>query len=330
MDALLRHNAGQPPDGLSDSGGEFPRSPSQQDQGDLWDTGKVASAETVGIEYAGKPLQSGQQVWWKVRAWDQDGHVSPWSELATWEMALLAKADWHGQWIVRNESVDAQPLPLLRREFAITKPIKRARAYVTGLGYYELSINGKKIGNRRLEPGYTRYDKRVLYATHDVTDSLRAGQNALGMMLGNGWYNVQALAAWDFDKAPWRASPRLLLELRIEYEDGSTETIVSDPNWKTAEGPVTYNIIYGGETYDARREQAGWDEPGFDDSKWDAAEVVAAPSGKLVAQAMHPIKIDKTIVPMKVTEPRPGVYVFDVGQNLAGNAELKICWPRRH
>ena len=171
---------------------------------------------------------------------------------------------------------------MLRREFAITKPIKQARAYVTGLGYYELSINGKKIGDRRLEPGYTRYDKRVLYATHDVTDSLRAGQNALGMMLGNGWYNVQAQAAWDFDKAPWRASPRLLLELRIEYEDGSTETIVSDPNWKTAEGPVTYSIIYGGETYDARREQAGWDEPGFDDSKWDAAEVVAAPSGKLV------------------------------------------------
>jgi alpha-L-rhamnosidase len=298
-----------------------------QDRGDLWDTSQVDSAETVGIEYAGKPLTSSQKVWWKVRAWDAGGQASPWSDAASWEMALLAKEDWHGQWIARNDSIDEQPLPLLRSEFAINKPIKRARVYVTGLGYYELSINGKKIGDRRLEPGYTRYDKRVLYATHDVTANLHEGQNALGMMLGNGWFNVQAKAAWDFDKAPWRASPRMLLELRIEFEDGSTQTIVSDETWKTADGPITYNGIYGGETYDARREQAGWNEPGFDDSSWDAAQVVKAPSGKLVAQAMHPIKVDKTIVPVKVTEPRPGVYVFDAGQNLAGNAELRISGP---
>lgn len=296
----------------------------QQDQGDLWDTGKIESDETVAIEYKGKPLTSGQNAWWKVRVWDKAGWVAPWSPTATWEMALLKPDDWHGKWIARNTSVDEQPLPLLRREFAVEKPIKRARVYVTGLGYYELSINGKKVGDRRLEPGYTRYDKRVLYATHDVTDMLRTGRNALGMMLGNGWFNVQAKAAWDFDKAPWRASPRMLLELRIEFEDGSTETIASDEKWKSSDGPITFNGIYGGETYDATREQKGWNEPEFDDAKWDAAEVVKGPGGRLVAQAMQPIKVDKTLTPVKVTEPKPGVFVFDAGQNLAGNAELKI------
>jgi alpha-L-rhamnosidase len=299
----------------------------EQSQGDLWDSGKVESDDTVAIEYKGKPLTSGRQVWWKVRVWDQSGNESPWSDVSTWEMALLNEDDWQGKWIARNESIEEQPLPLLRREFTIEKPIKRARVYVTGLGYYELSINGEKIGDRRLEPGYTRYDKRVLYATHDVTENLRQGPNALGMMLGNGWFNVQAKAAWDFDTAPWRASPRMLLELQIEFADGSTQTIVSDENWKTSEGPITYSVIYGGETYDATREQQGWNEPAFDDKKWDAAQVVKDPGGKLVAQAMHPIQVSKTLTPVKVIEPRPGVFVFDAGQNLAGNAELKISGP---
>jgi alpha-L-rhamnosidase len=298
-----------------------------KDQGDLWDSGKVESDETVAIEYTGKPLTSGEHVWWKVHVWDEEGNASPWSTVSKWEMALLDEGDWHGKWIARNESVEEQPLPLLRREFGIDKPIKQARVYVTGLGYYELSINGEKIGDRRLEPGYTRFDKRVLYATHDVTDKLRQGKNALGMMLGNGWFNVQERAAWDFDKAPWRASPRMLLELQIEYEDGSTETIVSDENWQATDGPITYSVIYGGETYDATREQQGWDEPGFDDKNWSAVQVVEGPGGKLVAQAIHPIKLDKTLTPVKVTEPRPGVFVFDTGQNLAGNAELKISGP---
>lgn len=298
-----------------------------QDRGDLWDSGRVASDETVAIEYQGRPLTSGQRAWWKVRVWDGDGKESDWSDVAWWEMALLESGDWHGEWIARNESIEPQPLPLLRREFAVDKPIKRARVYVTGLGYYELSINGKKIGNRRLEPGYTRYDRRVLYATHDITDQLREGANALGVMLGNGWFNVQTPASWDFEKAPWRASPRLLLELRMEFEDGTTQIVSSDKDWKTAEGPITYNCIYSGETYDARRELPGWNLPGFDDADWQPALVVDGPGGKLVAQAFHPIRITKTLTPVTVTEPKPGVFVFDVGQNLAGNAELHISGP---
>jgi alpha-L-rhamnosidase len=178
-----------------------------------------------------------------------------------------------------------------------------------------------------LDPGYTRYDRRVLYLTHDVTEALRDGRNAIGVSLGNGWYNSQTLAAWDFEKAPWRASPRLLVELRVEMEDGRVETITSDANWKTAAGPITFNSIYGGETYDARREQPDWNEPGFDDAKWQAAEVVDAPAGKLSAQAMPAIEVEQVLVPQSVTEPSPGVFLFDVGQNLTGVAELSISGP---
>ncbi len=298
-----------------------------KDSGDLWDTDKVDSCETVAIEFAGQPLATGQKVWWKVRVWDANGQPSAWSDPATWEMGLLGADDWHGQWIARNELIEPQPLPMLRREFNLSKPIKQARVYVTGLGYYELSINGERIGNRRLDPGYTRYDKRVLYSTYDVTANLREGENALGIMLGNGWFNVQTLASWDFDTASWRASPRMLLELRIEFEDGTTERIFSDANWKTAAGPILFNSIYGGETYDARQEQPGWDQTGFDDGQWDAAQVVKGPGGKLVAQAMYPIMVDKTLRPVSVTEPKPGVYVFDAGQNLAGCAEIEVSGP---
>jgi alpha-L-rhamnosidase len=304
-----------------------------RNEGDLWDSGKVASAGATTVRYAGRELKSGERVWWKVRVWDEAVQASAWSDAATWEMGQLSPDDWHGKWIARNTNADYQPLPLLRREFEVEGKIKRARAYVTGLGYFDLSINGKQIDNHCLDPGFTRYDRRVLYLTHDVTDALQSGKNAIGVMLGNGWYNVQTVAAWDFNKAPWRASPRLLVELRIEFEDGRVETIVSDGDWRTAEGPITFNTIYGGENYDARRELPGWDSPGFDESpefdnaKWQAAEVVDAPSGKLVAQAIPAIEVERLITPAKVSEPSPGVYVFDVGQNLAGVAELEIEGP---
>lgn len=298
-----------------------------KDEGDLWNSGRVASSQSLQIRYAGKELTSTERAWWKVRVWDQAGTPSAWSQVATWEMGLLSPDDWRGKWIARNTDTGYQSLPLLRREFEVDGQIKRARAYVTGLGYFELSINGQRVGNHCLDPGFTRYDRRVLYLTHDVTASLQEGKNAIGVMLGNGWYNVQPVAAWDFNKAPWRASPRLLVELRLEYEDGRVETLVSDGDWRTAEGPITFNTIYGGESYDARREQPGWNSPRFDDSKWDAAEVVDAPRGELVAQAMPAIEVEQVITPKKVTEVSPGVYVFDVGQNLAGVAELEVTGP---
>ncbi len=212
------------------------------DRGDVWDSSKVASDATAQIAYAGPALTSGQHAWWKVRVWDGADQVSTWSVPAFWEMGLLASTDWHGHWIARSTFAGLQTTPstrppLLRRAFTLDGVVKRARAYAIGLGYFELSINGQHIGDHLLDPGYTRYDRRVLYVTHDVTAALRRGDNALGVMLGNGWFNNETKAAWDFEKAPWRATPRLLLELRVEFEDGRTTTISSDESWKTADSP---------------------------------------------------------------------------------------------
>jgi alpha-L-rhamnosidase len=297
------------------------------DQGDLWDTGKVESDRTLHVAYAGKALGACQGCYWKVRAWDKDGAASAYSPAARWEMGLLAPQDWHAQWIARTADTNSLPAPLLRRAFTLKGKIKQARAYICGLGYYELHINGKKIGDHLLDPGYTRYDKRALYVTYDVTDALRRGNNAVGVILGNGWYNVQTRAVWDFHKAPWRAAPKLLMQLRVEYADGRVETIGTDNSWKTSAGPITFDSIYGGETYDARAEKPGWDTADYNDADWTKAEVVSPPGGRLVAQMMPPIKADQTLRPVRLAEPRPGVFVFDMGQNFAGFAELRLRAP---
>jgi alpha-L-rhamnosidase len=298
-----------------------------RDVGDLWDSGKVASDATVQIRYAGRPLPSRQVCFWKARVWDKAGAASKWSPVATWEMGLLALPKWEAKWIGQNTNTVEQPLPLFRREFTVTGKVRSARLYISGLGYAEARLNGAKVGDHHLDPGYTRYDKRVLYVTHDVTAQLAKGVNALGVMLGNGWYNVQSKAAWDFDAAPWRGAPRLLASLQIDYADGHTEVIGTDDKWKCAAGPVLFNTIYGGESYDARLDQAGWDTAGFADQTWAAAQLVAAPKGQLVAQALPPIRADKVLPVAKITEPQPGVFVFDFGQNLAGYAELSVRGP---
>ncbi len=181
-----------------------------------------------------------------------------------------------------------------------------------------------QVGDHFLDPGYTRYDKRALYVTYDVTPYLKKGANAVGVVLGHGWFNVQTRAVWDFHKAPWRAAPKLLLRLHVEYADGRAATLVSDASWKCATGPIVFNSIYGGETYDARLEKPGWDLPGYDDASWNPVNVVEAPPGKLAAQMMPGIQISQTLKPVKITEPKPGVFIVDVGQNLAGFAELSV------
>ena len=295
--------------------------------GDLWDTGTVTSDQTVQVVYAGKALPSSQRCYWKVRVWDKDGKTSAYSRPACWEMGLLSPQDWQGQWIAPTTDIDSLPAPLLRRSFTLDGRIAQARAYICGLGYYELHINGKKIGDHLLDPGYTRFDRRALYVTYDVTEALRRGKNAVGVILGNGWYNVQTKAVWDFHKAPWRAAPKLLMQVRVEYADGRVETIGTDSRWATSTGPITFDSIYGGETYDARAEKPGWDTADYDDTGWAMARVVPPPGGKLTAQLMPPIKADKTLKPAKLTEPQPGVFVFDMGQNMAGFAELHLRAP---
>jgi alpha-L-rhamnosidase len=295
-------------------------------QGDLWDSGKVASDETVQIYYDGKPLASGEQCFWKVRVWDQDGNPAE-SKIARWEMGLLGSDDWKAKWIARTTDINSKPAPLLRREFMLDGQIKQARAYITGFGYYELYLNGRRVGDHLLDPGYTRYDRRVLYVTYDVTEMLSSGPNAVGVILGNGWYNVQNKAAWDFDKAPWRAAPKLLCQIEVELTDGRRVIIASDQSWKTADSPIVYNTIYSGEIYDARLEQPGWNKPGFDDTQWSPALLVEAPQGNLAAQMMPPIRADRELEPIKITEPKLGVFVFDFGQNMAGNARLRVKGP---
>jgi len=296
-------------------------------RGDLWDSGKVTSDQSAQVAYGGRPLPSTQSCWWKVRVWDQDGRPSEWSQPARWEMGLLSKADWHGKWIARTQDTSVHPAPLLRREFTVNGKVKRARAYLCGLGYHELRLNGDKVGDHVLDPGYTRYDRRALYVTHDVTKLLHAGKNAVGVMLGNGWTNVHTVAVWYFDKAPWRQAPKVLMDLKIDYEDGRTETVSTDGSWKTDDGPVVFDSIYAGESYDARQEKPGWDRAGFDDSRWDAAKLVSPPGGAVSAQENEPIRVTDTLKPVKLTEPKPGVFVFDMGQNLSGHALLTASGP---
>jgi alpha-L-rhamnosidase len=299
----------------------------ENNRSDLWDSGRVSSDQTAFVVYGGKSLTARQACFWKVRSWDKKGKASRWSEAASWKMGLLEPGDWQAQWIAGTTNRDEQPAPLFRRELTLDGKIKNATVYICGLGYYELRINGRKVGDALLDPGYTRYDRRALYVTHDVTSLLKSGPNAVGVILGNGWFNVQTKAVWNFHQAPWREAPKLLLSLVVKYADGRTVVIGSDPSWKTATGPIVFDSIYGGENYDARLEQPGWDHPGFDDSAWKPAQIVAAPKGKLAAQMMPPIKADLTITPVKMTEPKPGVFLFDMGQNFSGVTRLKVRGP---
>ncbi len=453
---------------------------SRPGRADMWDSGKVASAEAISIPYAGKPLKSQTRYWWQVRIWDGSG-VESRSDSAFFEMALLDAKEWEGQWIAtpisldsegkngyhsefapsadtakwvqvdlgavqafrevalyparpfnwsrdepgfgfpvryrievcnepgfksprviadrtgadqpnpgkepvripvgdqqaryvrlvaarldwpkgaqgamlalaemevldsagnniaRNASVSASDSvessgwnrvqltdgvtiprgpgatapasPLVRHEFRLDKPIARARAYVTGLGYYELHINGQRVGDRVLDPPFTNFDKRIYYSTYDVTALLRRGDNCVSAILGQGW---------------WRKTPRLLLQLNVTYTDGTTARIVSNGDWRWTPSPILENSIYNGEIYDAREELPGWDRPGFDGSRWGAVEPVTMPATVLSAETIQPIRVVGSITPRRVSNPKPGIYVFDMGQNFSGWCRLKVKGP---
>jgi len=286
--------------------------------GDKWDSGKVISDQSVNVAYKGRALASGEKCYWKVRVWDEDDGVSAYSTPAMFEMGLLKESDWKGKWIGADTSISA---PLLREEFKITKRLKRARVYICALGWYELFINGQKVGDHVLDPAMTDYDKRILYVTYDVTNLLSQGQNAVGVMLGNGWYSEPSVLRYG-------DSPRLLMQINLEFTDGSTASFKTDETWKVSSGPITRNDFYGGENYDARLEKPGWTMPGYDDSGWESAVLKKSPGGKLVSQLMPPIKVNKTIKPVRITNPKPGVYVYDMGQLFGGWARLHVKGKR--
>lgn len=305
-----------------------------KDQGDLWDTGRVESDQSIQVVYAGKPLTSHLQCWWKVRVWDKDGQPTEWSKPACWSMGILDPADWQAKWLSYNKDLpfDAAwtqkaPSPMFRKSFEVKRPIRSATVSVCGLGFYELHLNGGKVGDHVLDPSFTRYDKRVLYVTYDVTDRVKQGSNAIGAMLGNGWYNSYARDAWNFDQTPWRNRPTLLVRLHIVLDDGTVQTVATDGSWRAAIGPIVRDGIRNGEVYDARREMPGWDAPDYDDASWAAAEVVAGPKGTLRAQMLPPAKVEETVAPVSVTEPKPGVFMVDMGRNIAGWTQLKVTGP---
>jgi len=275
-----------------------------QDKGDMWDSGKVVSEDSTQVAYNGKPLESGRTYYWKVRYWDQEGNASSYSPAAQFEMGLLLPQEWKGQWIGGANQ--------LRTEFQLAEAVVRARAYICGLGYYELRINGSKVGSSVLDPAWTTYEKRVLYATYDVTSNLKRGANAVGVMLGEGWYKSRSL----------------LLQMNIELASGKQISIASNPSWKAKDGPIGSDSVWDGEIYDATKETPDWDTPGFNDSGWTAAQVVKNPGGVLSAQMMPPIQVVDTIVPLAMTSPQPGVYVFDMGQNFSGWTQLRVKGPR--
>ena len=457
-----------------------------KNQGDLWDSGKVASSQSLHVPYAGKPLVSLQHCVWKVCVWTQNGEA--WSEPAAWTMGFLKEEEWRAKWIGASsrsatslesaewiwtpekdvgivyppgaryfrwnvtlpearidrarvlmtadnsfvlyvngkrasggnnwgvaQSIDAAPfltsginvlaieavnggatpseagligkleisladgkvvtstlnagvrtatekqngwesvrfdgtawkparvlgeygmapsgkpaaasgpLPLLRREFTVSKPVRRATAYIAGLGFHELRINGAKVDNHELEPGWTHYRKACEYSAYDVTPFLKQGPNALGVMLGNGMYNVTGGRYTKFKGS--FGDLKLILHLRVEYSDGTTDSVVTDGSWRASAGPVVFSCIYGGEDYDARKEIAGWDKPGFQDSAWTPVVIHAGPGGNLTTRSAPPIVIKEEFRPVKITQPHPGIFVYDLGQNFSGWPALSVSGP---
>jgi hypothetical protein len=289
-------------------------------EADMWDSGEVAGRESLNIPYAGKPLFSHRRCYWKVRAWDKNHTPSDWSPVASWSMGILKPQDWQATWIASSHTaLNSGPLPMFRREFALKHKVSRATAYICGLGFFELYLNGRKVGDHVLEPGWTNYRRTNLYVTYDVEDFLRPGANALGVMLGNGMYNVAGGRYVKFTESFGR--PKFILHLRLEYDDGTTQAIVTDETWKVAPSPIRFSCIYGGEDYDARLEQARWNQPGFADRGWEAAEVVDDSAERLFSQSQPPIKVMQVFRTVKISEPAPGIHVYDLGQNFAG-------WPQ--
>lgn len=321
-------------------------------QGDLWNSGKVSSDQSVNIYYAGKPLVSRQDCWWQVRTWDKDGKVSEWSEPAFWSMGLLDESEWKSIWIgapwqgeealprpvFRRPGADTgeeqddipPPAPMLRKSFNIQKEIVSARAYVTGLGYFEFYVNGEKVSDDVLVPNLTLYGKRpglennyisvpdsfseyrVMYLSYDIKDMLVKGENAIGAILGNGFYNAPIRWTQSY------GSPRFIGQIYISYSDGTEDIIVSDQSWKASKSPITMDLVYDGEHYDARLEQPGWCSAGFDDSNWEQVAIRKTPEGKMKAHISPTDKVMEELKPVTIIKNRDGKFYVDFGEEISG------------
>lgn len=303
--------------------------------GNVWSSGKTASPKNVNIAYEGEALKSFTRYFWKVRTYDENDQASGWSDPAWFETAVLDEEDWKGRWIgdgskhPDNDKDHFRPdrMPLFRKEFSTSGKIASARLYISGLGYYEAYLNGEKVSDHVLDPGWTTYRKQVLYAVHDVTSLLRQGHNVAGVMLGNGWWNplpIKLFGRWDLRDYQQTGRPCLKAEIRITYNDASVEVIPTDVSWQTAPGPIVRNNVYLGEHYDARLEQEGWSTGRANKKAWTQATEVSGPSGRLSSQMQPAVKITKIVRPVKITQPRPDTFIVDMGQNFAGVVKIRV------
>ncbi|MDR2956074.1 MAG: glycoside hydrolase family 78 protein [Prevotella sp.] len=291
-------------------------------QGQIWDTRKVAS-DNVLVTYAGKELEPFTRYYWKVNTWDKDGSQSS-SNIQSFETGMMDISNWTGAWIGDGGDKEYEPAPYFRKAFEAKKTIKSVRAYICAAGLYELYVNGEKIGNHRLDPMYTRFDRRNYYVTYDVTSQMQQGKNAIGVLLGNGWYNHQSIGVWDFHNAPWRNRPRFVMDLRITYTDGTVETIPTERDWRTSSGELIFNSIYTAEHYDARLKHEGWNTPDFDDSKWHGVGYRGTPSQNIVAQQIQPIRNVEEIPAKTVKQLNDTTYLFDFERNMSGVTRFRI------
>jgi len=310
--------------------------------GDIWDTKKEDKSSSTHIGYGGKVLQANKTYYWKVMVWDNKNNQSGWSKTSTWQMGLLTKNDWkNAQWIAYSTLPDSlhivpgeegkgkkkraplnDVLPLIRKQFVVKKTLEKATVFISGLGQFEMHLNGAKVGDHFLDPTWTEYKTEAMYVTFDVTKQLKPGENAIGVMLGNGFYFIprdrryrKLTNAYGF--------PKMICRLVLEYKDGSTENIVSDASWKTYKAPITYTSIYGGEDYNANLEQTGWDKAPFNDKNWKPVQITDGPP-ELHSQMSEHVKVEEIFTTKKITKINDSVIVYDLGQNASGIPEITV------
>jgi alpha-L-rhamnosidase len=301
--------------------------PHETGRGDLWDSGRIESNESLHITYAGPALGSRQRVWWTVRVWDEAGRTSEFAEPAFFEMGLLHPDDWQAQWIGLEQGAigpHLEPCPLLRSRFTLEAVVRRARLYATARGVYELRLNGQRVGDALFAPGWTDYRERIQYQTYDVTHLLKPGSNILGAILGHGWYS--GLIGFSGNKRHYGQRPQLLAQLEIELADGTTQTITSNGEWNRwhgTTGPIHSSDFLLGEHHDARNDLPGWDTAAFDAPDWKPVSTHRG-TVPLVADRAQPVRILETRHALAMTTPQPGTHIFDLGQNIVGWARLRI------